>query len=189
MGTIAVLSGILYRDNIFSSAVEHIFVGSSSGYFVYIAIKTLADIAFRPIAQDGKLILLVPVLLGVMLYSRYVKRIAWMSRWGTSFLVGVGSGLAIFASIKSQLIAQVNATMVPLKTINNVIMLVAVLSILAYFFFTFKRKGTAFSSLSYAARLMMMLTFGVSFGNVVMGRISLLLGVLQKLLGDWLGII
>jgi hypothetical protein len=35
---------------------------------------------------------------------------------------------------------------------------------------------------------MMMITFGVSFGNVVMGRISLLLGVLETVYGNWLGL-
>jgi hypothetical protein len=36
---------------------------------------------------------------------------------------------------------------------------------------------------------MMMITFGVSFGNVVMGRISLLLGVLETIYGKWLGLL
>ncbi|MBT9152939.1 MAG: hypothetical protein DDT35_01166 [Firmicutes bacterium] len=35
----------------------------------------------------------------------------------------------------------------------------------------------------------MMLTFGVSFGNVVAGRISLLLGQISILLTRWLGVI
>lgn len=34
-----------------------------------------------------------------------------------------------------------------------------------------------------------MVTFGVSFGNVVSGRISVLLGELTKILGDWLGML
>jgi hypothetical protein len=36
---------------------------------------------------------------------------------------------------------------------------------------------------------MMMVTFGVGFGNVVSGRLSVLLGELLRIFGDWLGMI
>jgi hypothetical protein len=37
--------------------------------------------------------------------------------------------------------------------------------------------------------VMMMITFGVSFRNVVMGRIFLFLGVLETVYGKWLGLL
>jgi hypothetical protein len=37
--------------------------------------------------------------------------------------------------------------------------------------------------------MIMMIAFGSAFGNTVMGRLSLFIGRLQYLLGDWLGIL
>jgi hypothetical protein len=37
--------------------------------------------------------------------------------------------------------------------------------------------------------MVLMVAFGASFAYAVMGRISLLVGRLQFLLGDWLGVI
>jgi hypothetical protein len=105
-----------------------------------------------------------------------------------SFLVGVGSGLAIYGVINSQLLAQVKASLLPLTSINNVIMVFGVLSILLYFFFSMEHKGAVKQGAS-VGRWIMMITFGVSFGNVVMGRISLLLGTMETILGKWLGLI
>jgi hypothetical protein len=69
-----------------------------------------------------------------------------------------------------------------------VIMVVGVLAILIYFFFAIDQKGPV-KTVATSGRFLLMAAFGVAFGNVVMGRISLLLGSLQDILGTWLGII
>jgi hypothetical protein len=188
IGTIGILSGILWKDNDLFRGAENVFVGASSGYYFYMAFKNLRDLAWNPITQKGQLMLLIPIALGLMLYSRYFKKYAWMSRWGAAFLIAVGSGLALFATVTSQLIAQIRANFLPLTSLNNLVMVVATLSVVMYFFFSFERKGAA-EGVARLGRWVMMITFGVSFGNVVMGRISLLLGVLDRLLGTWLGML
>lgn len=188
LATLAILSGILWKDNDFFRGAENIFIGASSGYYFYIAFKNLVDLAWLPLARGQKPALIIPVALGVMLYARYIKKYAWLSRWGTAFLIAVGSGLSIFAAITSQFIAQIRANLLPLTSFNNVVMVVTSLSVLMYFFFSFERKEPL-TSISTLGRWAMMVTFGVSFGNVVMGRISLLLGVLDRILGSWLGLI
>ena len=137
--------------------------------------------------NDGKMSLIIPIILGLMLYARFFRKFAWLSRWSVSFLVGVGSGLAIFGVVRSQFLAQIQANMLPLNSINNAILIFGVISILIYFFFSIEHKGPIMYASKFG-RFVMMITFGVSFGNVVMGRISLLLGVLEGLLGRWLGL-
>ncbi|NLW16902.1 MAG: hypothetical protein GX033_04550 [Firmicutes bacterium] len=105
-----------------------------------------------------------------------------------TFLVGVGSGLSIYGVINSQLLQQIRATSLPLNSINNIIMVLGVLSILIYFFFSMEHKGAVKQSATLG-RMIMMVTFGVAFGNVVMGRISLLLGTFETILGSWLGLL
>jgi hypothetical protein len=57
-----------------------------------------------------------------------------------------------------------------------------------YFYFSKKHEG----ALGVSAKIgiyFLMVSFGAAFGYTAMARISLLIGRLQFLLGDWLGII
>lgn len=192
--SIAVLSSV-FKDTRVYQAAEHIFVGSGAGYAISQAYRNIVIQGWRPITDDGRLLLIIPMLLGLLLYSRFIKGYEWLSRWSMSFLVGAGAGISIYGIYNSNLLAQIRATMVPLyvagdlgATINNCILVIGVISVLLYFLFTVSVKGPL-KHLSTFGRVMMMITFGVSFGNVVMGRISLLLGVLETIYGEWLGLI
>lgn len=187
LGTIAMFS-FIFKENPVYRWCEHLYVGASAGYAISVNVKSIADKAWTPIMQDGKLALVIPVLFGILLYARFFKSIAWLSRWPMSFLVGVGSGLSIYGVINSELLAQIRASLLPLDHVNKVIMVVGVLSILLYFFFSTEHKGAIKHGASLG-RWIMMITFGVSFGNVVMGRISLLLGTMETVLGKWLGLL
>ena len=103
-------------------------------------------------------------------------------------MVGIGSGLSMFGVVNSQLLQQVRSSMLPLNSVNNILMVFGVLSVLLYFFFSVEQKGAVKHGASLG-RWLMMITFGVSFGNVVMGRISLLLGAFETILGNWLGLL
>lgn len=164
------------------------YVGAAAGYAVVINYGNIVDRAFVPLLQGGQFNLIFPVILGLLLYTRFIKPIAWISRWPMSFLLGIGVGISVFGTLNSMLLAQTKAAMMPLNSINNVIMFVGVLSVVFYFFFAVEQKGAA-KQFSRVGRYVMMITFGVAFGNVVMGRVSLLLGCISQLFGDWLGII
>ena len=187
LGTIAMFS-FIFKENPIYRWCEHLYVGASAGYAISVNVKSIADKAWTPITQDGKIALIIPVIFGILLYARFFKNIAWLSRWPMSFLVGVGSGLSIYGVLNSELLAQIRASLLPLDTANNIIMVIGVLSILLYFFFSMEHKGAVKQGAS-VGRWIMMVTFGVSFGNVVMGRISLLLGTMETILGNWLGLL
>lgn len=187
LGMIAIFS-FIFKENPIYRFCEHVYVGAAAGYAISVNVKSIADNAWTPITQDGKIILLIPVALGLMLYARFFKNIAWLSRWSIAFMVGIGSGLAIFGGVNSQFLQQIKATMIPLNNINNILLVLGVLSILLYFFFSVEHEGVVKHAAS-VGRWVMMVTFGVSFGNVVMGRISLLLGAFETILGDWLGLL
>lgn len=193
IGSIAVFSS-LFKDNPVYKAAEHIFVGSGAGYALVQAYRNIVIQGWRPMSNDGKWILLIPLVLGLLLFTRFFKKIAWISRWSMAFLIGVGTGIAVYGVYNSQLLAQIRATMVPLyvsgnaaATRDNLIMVIGVAAVLLYFLFTVPVKGPLKHVISFG-RVMMMITFGVSFGNVVMGRISLLLGVLETVYSKWLGL-
>lgn len=182
----------LYKDNPIYRVSQNLFVGSCAGHAIGVAIGNILRYGFNPLLQDGQLKLIIPILLGILLYTRFFPKIAWLSRWPVAFLVGVGVGQSIYRSLRSQVINQTAAAITKLPgttigaTINSLICVVGLLAVLTYFVFTIPQTGFV-KRFAQTGRWLMMVTFGVSFGNVVAGRISVLLGELLKIFGDWLG--
>lgn len=71
---------------------------------------------------------------------------------------------------------------------SNIIYVVGTFTALVYFLFTLEKKGVQ-GKISSMGRWVMMVAFGAAFGNTVMARVSLFLGRMQFLLGDWLHMI
>ncbi|HSL93995.1 MAG TPA: hypothetical protein VK905_05265 [Bacillota bacterium] len=186
--SVLAIFSFLYKENPFYRFFEHIFVGAGAGWAIGVNLGTIKNNAWVPMTQNGRYDMLVPIILGILLYARFSRQYAWVARWPMSYMVGYGVGMSIYTALAAQLIAQTRASFIPLNSINNIIIVLGLLSCLAYFVFSFERNA-AVSAFVLPGRYILMLTFGVSFGNVIMGRISLLLGQMQTLLGDWLGII
>lgn len=181
------LTSFLFKENPLYRVVESLYVGISAGYALTVGYNNIKNLAVKPML-DGKYSLLIPIVLGVMLYTRYVRRYAWLSKIPLGILMGIGTGLAIRGLILSQVVNQIKASFMPLNSFNNIFMVVGTLVVLFYFFFNIEHKGNA-GNVARVGRWIMMIAFGASFAGTATGRISLFIGRLQFLLGNWLGII
>lgn len=76
-----------------------------------------------------------------------------------------------------------------LKSFNAIMLFLGTFTALIYFFFSVEHKGLFFGVGSKIGIWFLMVSFGASFGYTIMGRISLLIGRMQFLLGDVLHII
>ena len=186
----------LFRDNIFYSFAEHLFVGISAGYLIAITWHNqIYPNLVMPLFMQGNLVYIIPFALGLCYSTRFIPKIGYLVRLPIAFLLGWGSGVGIPALFQRDILKQTQGTLLIREAFSKwdtglwaIIMLVGVLSVLIYFFFSKERKGI----LKPAANLgiiFLMIGFGASFGYTVMSRISLLIGRLQFLLGDWLGVI
>jgi len=97
--------------------------------------------------------------------------------------------------LKSDVINQLTATIMNPFSGNNTVMIVGQILLVigtftgvVYFYFSKKHEG-AFGVTARIGIYFLMISFGAAFGYTAMARISLLIGRLQFLLGDWLGII
>ena len=192
--TLALLSAP-FKDNQFYKFAESLFVGLYAGYFVVVTYFNYIRPSSLDIFVNHKYYLFIPVLLGLLIYTRYVKNLQWLARYNMAFVVGVGSGLVLGRDFKSLLLDQVIATFKPLwvagqleTSINNIIVVIGVMSVMWYFLFTIKKQGIP-GRISDLGRVVMMVALGAAFGNAVMQRVSLFLGRAQFILGDWLHII
>ncbi|MEW6687205.1 MAG: hypothetical protein AB1393_13550 [Candidatus Edwardsbacteria bacterium] len=193
--TLAIFS-FLYKDNPFYRFAEHIYVGVSVGFtLIYFWAFDIRPMLWEPLWREHQYILLIPAGLGLLMLTRFIPSIAWISRWPISFTVGMGAGLSISAVIQGILLPQMQSTLLPLwvkenplVSLNNLILVVGVITTISYFYFSREHKG-ALAKSARVGIVFIMISLGASFGYTVMARISLLIGRVHFLLADWLHLI
>lgn len=193
--TLAVFS-FLYRENPFYRFAEHLFVGVSNGYAItFYWHRILVPYLFTPLSRGEKLWLIPIAIVGAFYFARFIPRVSWLVRFPIAIALGYSAGASIPRSIDANILEQIKATIVTRATFANwqqglwaVIILIGVVCTISYFFFSSERKGIL-KPASYLGIVFIMVGFGASFGYTVMARISLFIGRLQFLLGDWLGIV
>lgn len=184
----------LYKDNPFFKLGEHIFVGVSVGYLLTIThYEVMIKKLYVPMVQQSKWWLGVPALLGLLMLARFIPAIAWLSRLSFAFILGISSGVAIPRQISSFILQQMQGTLKPLVTtgdggvvwftfagLNTLLILVGVVSVLFYFFFSIEHTGVV-HRVARVGIYFLMVSFGAAFGYTVMARMSLLIGRFDEL--------
>jgi len=189
--TLAVLS-FLYRDNPVYRMAESLLIGVTIGYFLVITwTNTLVDLLFVPLFSDGRLALIVPFVLGLLMFGRFHRKLSHLSRLAIAVLIGSGAGVAIPVMLEARMLKQVSATVMPLITAGGwpdfsaLVVIIGVLTTLAYFYFSREHEG----ALGYGAKVgtyFLMIFFGTTFGYTVMSRMSTFIGRVEFLLSDFL---
>lgn len=191
------LFSFLYKDNRFFRFAEALFAGVSLGYYIGLTlVQTLKPNLIQPLfgdfAQNWHLVF--AGLIGVLLYTRYIPKIAWMARSALAVYVGYFVGINMVQKLQGEVLPQSAATMVNLAgasgnggqgAFNAILGFVGVLAVLLYFFFSLEHKGTV-GKISRVGIWFLMLGFGAAFGTTVMGRISLLIGRTDFLINTWI---
>ena len=186
--TIAAFS-YLFSENEMYKAAEHIYVGAAAGYTIVLGFGNIVNKGWRPLVAEGHFYVLIPVVMGLLLFAPYVgTQFGWLRRIPISFIVGVGAGIAIRSAVIENFVKQIAATVMPLNSINNILIVLGVLTVLSYFFFTF-RSTPSLKVSSELGKWLIMITFGASFGNAAMGRISLLIGRIDFMFREWIHLI
>jgi hypothetical protein len=189
--TLAILS-FLYRDNPVYKMAETLLIGVSIGYFFVITwTSTLVDLLFAPLFKDDRWALLIPLVLGLLMFSRFVPKWSSLSRIPIAVMIGSGAGAAIPAMLEARTIKQMSATVMPLflsgglPNLSGIAVIVGVLTTLSYFYFSREHKGP----LGVSAKIgtyFLMIFFGTTFGYTVMSRMSTFIGRMEFLLTDFL---
>ena len=211
----------LYKDNVAYKLAESIIVGVSAGYWMVlnfwevmvakVLVKLSPDVARYAFLPDTPMDAradywyVVPVVLGCLVFCRWVPKIAWLGRWPLAFVVGTTAGLKLVLFLDADFVSQIRSTILPLiafstdaatkvrafdwkQSVQNIVLVAGVLSSLTYFYFSVEHKGFV-GRVSRAGVWVLMITFGASFALTVMGRITLLTMRLQFLFDDWLGLV
>lgn len=191
----------LYKDNPLYKIAEHLVVGVSAGYMVIILYYNgLRPNLFNHLFVDdtwipdySELWYVIPLVLGLMMYFRFSRKLSWISRYPIAFYMGIATGLAIPLEMKNRVIQQIYGTTVKLgfdmsvsgflgvpQGIWDGLIVLLTMASLIYFFFSKEHKGL-FGGMAKIGIYTLMIGFGASFGYTVMARISLFINRVQEL--------
>lgn len=191
--TLAILT-FLYRDNPLYKIAESLLIGVSIGYtLVIVWNSTLVDLLFDPLFSRGKISLLIPLVLGLLMFSRFHRRTATLSKIPIAVMIGSGAGIAIPVMLEARVLRQVSATVAPLiessgvPDFSSLVVLTGVICTLGYFYFSREQRGLL-GGVSRIGTYFLMIFFGTTFGYTVMSRMSTFIGRMEFLLTDFLGI-
>jgi hypothetical protein len=188
----------LYEDNPLFCLAEHLLVGLSTGYIICTYWHNVfVPELIRPLMNSGfgeNAHLWGAAVLCLFWAARYVEKLEDFYRFALAFWVSIDMGMTIPTFMESQVLAQVAGTMDvsfqgSLATAaGNAILVLGTIAALAYFFFSRPHEGVL-GKVAQGGVLIIMVGFGATFSYTIMSRVYVLIGCIQFLLRDWLGII
>jgi len=187
----------LVKDNVLYRFAEYTSIGFGAAYSIVIAYERIISNIWNPLVNDGRYILIIPTLAGILFLTRLSRKYMWMSRYSLAVLIGVGSGYTLRVLPISEFVKQIQATMLPLfvpgdavTTITNLVLITG--SFASFFFFLLTRiPGTESAPakvINRYGRYVIMVAMGSQYGNTVFARLTYVIGRMNFIL-QALGII
>jgi hypothetical protein len=171
---------VLIGDNPISKITENIYMGILGGYIFVTNWDFIQKNAIGKL-MNGELVYIIAILLSLMLLGRLNAKYLWISRYPVVLTVGVGLGLAMRTTVTADFLGQIQATLLPWNSLNNIVMVIGTVTAAAYFIFTTQKSGV-YKYVNIAGRVFLLIAFGVAYGQTVSFRLELVIGRLVAML-------
>ena len=149
----------LYKENIFSRTAATIIIAVSTFHHFMRNMIQAYDRAVIPILEDGKYLNIVPIFLGLLLYTRLSKQYSWLSSYSFSMVAD-----AVEAPWKS-----------PWGLVSGLLVFVGSMLALTYWIFTKEATGL-FGYGVRIGRIFLMISIGYLYAQDVLWAQSLFVG-------------
>jgi hypothetical protein len=202
----------LLGDNPLFRLAQALLVGVGVGYGIVVAFHYVLVPRLSLLTTDW-LLVVPPLLLGLLLWTKLWPSWSRVGNVSVAFILGVGVALAIGGALFGTLVPQVRATLLSFDpadyppvadsnpTLDAGLIVVGTICTLLSFYFRApapgRRAGLGAVLVHFAGRLgryFIMIALGALFANMVMSRVSLLLGRIEFLMDTtnsllkWLGL-
>ncbi len=167
--TIALYS-YLIGDNALFKFAEHLYVGSAAGHAITMGYINIRDLGWTPLVSKGQITMLIPLLLGLCLYSRFSTKYVWISRYAIAVTIGIGTGVSLRGMPSAQILSQLQASMV-IRNVNDFLAILGTIGVILYFLFMYGQNLVT-KGFSRIGRWVMMITFGVGFGTSTFSMVA-----------------
>jgi hypothetical protein len=194
------LYSYLYKENPYFRVCEHMYLGLSLAHLAVMGFNNIKGVGFGALAE-GQYLVLFPMVLGLLLFTRWSPKVSWLSRYSLAYLVGVAAGITITGVLEAGVIAQIRGAIQPLDGIESVLMLIFDVAAISVFFYILgsvsdqgryvggNTVGRVIEKASVLGRFVLMISFGAVFGTTVMARLGLFIPRLELLFRDWIHLI
>ena len=186
---------VLYKDNLLYRFAQFTTIGMGAAHATVMGITYIRQNTINPILYQNHWSLVIPIILGILLFCRPAKKYVYLSNYGAAVVVGVGTGLGVRARFHMDFVNLIKATILPVTTsnpltnFNNFVIILSVITVVSFFIFT--QKSMSQGPPRYLSKIGMyfiMMALGCMFANTALGRLSMLTGRIQFVL-EVLGII
>ncbi len=158
----------IWKSNPFFSFTMQLVIGVLAANHLLVTVDTLRGSWWNFVVQ-GNILYVVYAAVAVLMSATFFTKWRWLSRYPTAILIGTGIGMEMRNILQTDVIGQIQSSMLPMvasdlvKSFSNVVFVVALVLALFYFTFGFELKGT-WAKISNSARLLIMLAFGADAG-------------------------
>lgn len=172
---------ILYKETIVFRVAEHIYIGLGIGYVLFQGVDRVIKYVWTPVTTKGEWIWMIPLILGLLIYTRFIPSLRWISRWPMALVIGSGVGLAMGGLVATMIVSLIVKTItLDFTNVSNIIFLIITFTCIAYFILTKEHTGNL-GYITKVGRFFMMGAFGASMASNVFSFTSRLGGVVQQL--------
>jgi len=188
--SLAILS-FLWKENPIYSIAERIAVGGGAAHGVLFSVAAIRSSGVEPLMK-GQVLMIIPLLLGLLMFTRLTKW-AWVSRYPTMVMIGVGIGVMLGAIVEGQIIGQIRMSITglyagglcPICLFSGLVVLIGMLTTMSYFIFTKPHTG----GLGISARIgkvFMMISFGCNWAGELLWYLTQMVARLLFLINVWI---
>mgnify|MGYP003959494173 FL=1 len=177
----------LFKDNVFSRMSSQIVIAVSTVHFFLVKMTQLLDIGIMPIFE-GRILNLVPIILGLLLYFRLSKTYAWLSSYTYAVSLGLGTGTTLSTLVAVSVVGLIISTIrAPLegRTLFEVasgwLLVFGTVFAMTYWVFTKEFEGPMAIVLRIG-RLILMISIGLLYAQDVLWSQSLFMGAFEMLI-------
>jgi hypothetical protein len=179
----------LYKENIFSRTAATIIISVSSFHHFMRNMERAWDFGVVPIWEDGKVLNILPIFLGLLLYTRLSKQYSWLASYSFSVTLGLGTGATLTTLFSRNVLGLVADTVEApfghtdmLETVSGLILFAGAILALTYWIFTKEATGL-FGYAVRIGRLFLMISIGYLYAEDVVWSQSLFVGAWEMVNG------
>jgi len=185
--SLAILS-YLWKLNYVYKIAETFAVGSLLAHtFINTWTGSIEGICLTPLLS-GQVVRIIPLVFGLLIFTRLSRPYAWISRYPTALLAGIGVGVMFGATFDAQILTQIAMTasaFVDKDILSALVILVGMFATLTYFVYTKEHTGPLGIS-ARLGRIFAMFSFGMNYAAELIWYITLVVGILIRLVDLWI---
>jgi hypothetical protein len=187
IGTLFLISvmSMLWKDNIFFRFGQAAIMGASVAHYTFMNFQSVHTNAIKPILA-GNVLFIIPLILGLLTYSRLRSDVSWLAKYPTNVLIGVGTGVMIAGTLRGQIIDQIKQTILDAFTgFNGILILIGVVTAFSFFIFTKEHTGALGTSVKIG-RVFLMISLGANFSGELVWYLTQMIGRLMYVLNEFI---